>query len=248
MRARIGTEECEGLKLEIVGVAGTGKSTLTRVLQRNPRYRVADSLHTRAPAHWAYVAHSVPGLLPLVARNVRMRPLLSWEELKYVIYVSEWHRFLRARREYRGAVTVLDQGPIFALARLLWSRKPITTSRSFRHWIHQMVARWSTELDAIVWLDAPDAVVLERINHRDQLHQAKGAPELEAERILTCHRGAFDDVFGMLRALGHPRIISFDTSDLSATGISTELERLLLPASGGAGETEQTAARSEVAS
>jgi hypothetical protein len=71
--------------MEIVGVAGSGKSTLTRALRSDYGCRIADSLHTRLPAHWQYVAHGLPGLAPLVVASARDRPLLSWDELKFVL-------------------------------------------------------------------------------------------------------------------------------------------------------------------
>src|SRR5919201_2016438 len=53
-------------RIEIVGVAGTGKSTLARaVLARHPDWRIAESIHARAPSHLPYFVHSTPGLVRL---------------------------------------------------------------------------------------------------------------------------------------------------------------------------------------
>jgi hypothetical protein len=211
-------------RIEIVGVAGSGKSTLTRTLSRRyPASRVADSLHTRVPAHWPYVAHSVPRVLPLVARSAWNRPVLSWDEIKFVIYVSEWDRFLRDRREYRSGVTVLDQGPIFALARLLWAEKPLTRSRPFQAWFNERVERWSLELDAVVRLVAPDQSLLERINHREQRHEAKGRSTSEGLEVIKSHSQAFGKLFDVIARLGRPRVLSFDTSTMSPDEIAGEL-------------------------
>jgi adenylate kinase family enzyme len=211
-------------RIEIVGVAGAGKSTLTRALQgRYAGCRVADSLHTRMPAHWPYVAHSVPRVLPLVARSVLDRPALSWDELKFVVYVSEWDRFLRARPEHRSAVTVLDQGPIFALARLLWGKKPLTRTRPFEAWLNRMVERWSVELDAIVWLVAPDEALLERINHREQRHEARGKPAPEGLELIELHREAYARLLELVTGLGRPRVLRFDTSTMRPAEIAGEL-------------------------
>ena len=135
-------------KIEIVGVAGTGKSTLARTLaDRDPGNRIADSLHTKIIAHWAYVAHSAPRVLPLVARSARVRPAFDWEETKFIVYVTEWRRFLRRACRDDSGLVVLDQGPIFALARLLWGGKPVTSTREFEHWLDENVAGWSVDLD-----------------------------------------------------------------------------------------------------
>jgi shikimate kinase len=226
-------------RIEIVGVAGTGKSTLTRTLrQRYPDCRVADSLHTRLPAHWPYVAHSLARLVPLVARTVRKRPRLSWDELKLVIYVSEWNRFLRASRKYRHGVTVLDQGPIFALACLLWGRKPMTRSGPFQAWVDEMVERWSHELDSLVWLHAPDHALLERINHRDQRHEAKGKSTQKGLELIKSHRQAYGQLFELIDRLGRPRVLRFDTNAMSSVEIADELAELF-ESRGGAVEAAQ---------
>lgn len=213
--------------IEIVGIAGAGKSTLTRALaQRYPRCTVADSLHTRVAAHWPYVAHSLPRVLPLLARTARQRPMLSWEELKFVVYVSEWTRYLRSRPEHRSVVTVLDQGPIFALARLLWSGKPVTSSEWFQSWLSEMVGRWSLELDAIVVLQAPDEVLLERINRRDRLHDVKGKSTSDALRLLESHRSAYTRVLDAFDRREGPRALRFDSSRMPAEAIAEELANL----------------------
>jgi deoxyadenosine/deoxycytidine kinase len=211
-------------------VAGSGKSTLTRALcQRYPGCQIADFLHTRARAHWPYVAHSLPRLLPLLAGSTRDRPALSWDEIKFVIYVSEWNRFLRANRAYRSGVTVLDQGPIFALARLLWGNKPITKGPSFRAWLNEMVEHWSVELDAIVWLVAPDDVLLERIDHREQRHEAKSKPALEGLDLLSSHREAYGQLYESIARLGRPEVMRFDTSTMSPVEIAGELAEIFEP-------------------
>jgi adenylate kinase family enzyme len=216
--------ECQ--TIEIVGVAGSGKSTLTGVLRSGYGCHVADSLHTRNPAHWPYVAGGVPGLLPLVAASVRDRPLLSWDELKFMIYVAEWHRFLRAEGSRRSGAVVLDQGPIFALACLLWGRKPFTRSARFEAWLRRIVQRWSLELDAIVLLDAPDETLLARINDREQGHDVKGAPVTEGRGLIERHRDAYRRVLELIEPLGRPRLLRYDTATMPPAEIGGELAEI----------------------
>jgi hypothetical protein len=218
--------ECQ--KIEIVGVAGTGKSTLARTLaDRDPDNRIADSLHTRTSAHWAYVAHSAPRVLPLVARSVRVRPAFDWEETKFIVYVTEWRRFLRRACRDDSGLVVLDQGPIFALARLLWGRKPVTATREFAHWLDEQVAGWSVDLDGIVWLVAPEEVLLGRINEREQDHEAKGRSISEGLDVLLAHQRAYGALFERLEALGRPPVFTFDTSVMSSVRIAEEIEGVL---------------------
>lgn len=213
--------------IEIVGVAGSGKSTLTRALRSGYGCHVADSLHTRSPAHWPYVAHSIPGLLPLVAASLRDRPLLSWDELKSVVYVAEWHRFLRAEYGHHTGVLVLDQGPMFALACLLWGGKPITRHAYFDTWVRRVIEHWSRELDAIVLLDAPDDVLLVRINAREQGHDAKDVPAREGLELIGRHREAYGRVLGLIESAESARMLRYDTATMSSAEIAGELAELL---------------------
>jgi hypothetical protein len=207
-------------RIEIAGVAGSGKSTLTRTLVAGrDGWRVADSLHTRLHAHWPYLAHSASGLLPLVGTTLRRRPVLSWEEIKFAIYVSEWHRYLR-KREAEPGVVLLDQGPVFALARLLWGQKPATRGEPFGAWMDAMLRRWSDELDLVVWLDAPDQVLHERIRGREQRHEAKGKPEPDAVALLGTHRRAYRSVLAPIARVGRPPVLRFDSSRMSPDEIA----------------------------
>jgi thymidylate kinase len=214
----------EPRRVEIVGVAGTGKSTLMRALvERYPACHGADTLHTRLPGHWRYVVHSLPVVVPLFAKTVRFRSALSWDEVKYVVYVSEWSRYLDVRPEHHLGITVLDQGPLFGLARLLWERKPATRSPWFRAWVRQMVARWSTRLDLVVWLDAPDDVLVERIDEREQGHEAKGRATDDALELLARHRDAYDRVLDEVSRLGLPPVHRLETSTRPPADLAAEL-------------------------
>jgi len=213
--------------LEIVGVAGSGKTTLTRALRSDHDCHVADSLHTKLPGHWPYVAHGLPRVVAFFAASMRDRPTLSWDELKFVLYVAEWDRFLRAEHPDRQGVVVLDQGPMFALACLLWGRKPVTRHASFEAWLRRMAEHWSRELDAIVVLDAPDAVLLERIDAREQRHDAKGVPSHQGLELLGRHREAYGRVFELVESYGRTRVLRFDTATMPPARIAGELAELL---------------------
>ena len=157
--------------VEIAGVAGAGKSTLARRLSRGEGdVRVGDFIHTRTPAHLRYVVHSLPRIAPILAGTLGPGPRLSWPEAKLLVYVTEWHRFLCSRAEYEGGVTLLDQGPLYALVRLKAQGKNVTGRAAFERWWNEMLEQWASHLDLVVWLDAPDAVLWERINGRDQRH------------------------------------------------------------------------------
>jgi RNase adaptor protein for sRNA GlmZ degradation len=213
--------------IEIAGVAGAGKSTLARALcERHAGYWIGDSLHTRVPAHWPYVAHSAPKLVPLLVRSVRHRPALSWEEIKMVIYASEWDRYLESRPKRQGVV-IFDQGPLFALARLLWEPKPLTQEDAFTTWVRGTLERWCSVLDAIVWLDAREDTLVDRINHRSKGHEAKGVARADAVQLLAAHRLGYERVLEPIRRVGMVRVLHYDTSARTADELADELAAVL---------------------
>jgi hypothetical protein len=122
---------------------------------------------------------------------------------------------------------VLDQGPVFALACLLWGRNPITRQPPFEAWLRRMVEHWSRELDAIVVLDAPDDVLLARIDEREQRHDAKGVSAHEGLELIGRHREAYGRVLELIEDPGRPHVLQYDTATMPPDGLAVELAEIL---------------------
>lgn len=210
--------------VEIVGVAGSGKSSLaTLMCGAGGPAALADSLHTRKPSHLRYVVGGALRAVPVLSAAVSRSPRASWDEVKYLLYASEWHRYLRRVETGDRAMMVLDQGPLFAVARLETSDKPFTRTAAFARWRSAVLATWARTLDAVVVVDAPDRLLIDRINGRAQRHEAKGAPAESALRFFTRYRQAFEGILAELRSLNGPEVISFDTSRRAPSEMVDEL-------------------------
>ncbi len=90
-----------------------------------------------------------------------------------------------------------------------------------------MLERWANELDAVVWLDAPDDVLWSRINERPQGHKQKGVAAGAGRLFIARYRQAFEGVLRTMEELDGPQIVRFDTSVTSATQIAERIEPLL---------------------
>jgi deoxyadenosine/deoxycytidine kinase len=214
--------------VEITGVAGAGKSTLTQLVSEGiPDSTIAEFIHTRTPGHLGYVAHSVPRLAPILAGNLVKAPRLSWPDFKLLVYVSEWHRFLDRRHVYRSGITLFDQGPIYALVRLKAQARGVTRAASFGRWWNAELERWAGELAELIYLDAPDEVLWSRINGRAQPHRTKGGSQEVGREFITRYRELFEEVLTRLDVPGGPEIVSYDTSATSGEGIVAEVVPLL---------------------
>ena len=125
--------------IEVAGVAGAGKSTLTRSICERPGFRVGGFIHARRPSDLLQVLIGSPRSLPILVSGGWSAPRMSWAEFKLMTYVTRWRSVFRRDRDRRDGITVLDQGPIYALVRLKAEGKPFTTTRAFARWWDDML-------------------------------------------------------------------------------------------------------------
>lgn len=216
------------LLVEVTGVAGAGKSTLVDLLCRDAGFRRADSIHARDPGHLLHIARSIPRLLPILVRNLRPGPRLSWADVKLLVYATGWHRVLARRAGSGGGVTLLDQGPIYALVRLTAKDARVTRSPRFRRLRDATLDAWAGRLGTVVWLDAEDAVLWRRINHRVQPHGTKGARAEVGRAFIVRYRELFEELLGRMQARGRPRILRFDTGATPSERIAAQVREALM--------------------
>lgn len=222
-------DDARSCLVEITGVAGAGKSTLTRALcDADSMYMRAEFIHTRAPSHLVYVIRSIPRLLTILAANLSRKPRMSWADFKLMVYVTQWRSFIQRRPEYREGITVLDQGPMYALVRLKARQRGVASSRSFQRWWDEMLTMWADTLSAVVWLDAPADVLRARINGRVQAHAVKGVSDEASQRFVAEYHGLFEEVFGRLERSGRPKLWRFDTGDHSVELLAADVRSVLV--------------------
>jgi hypothetical protein len=221
-------------KVEILGVAGAGKSTVAGLLGQSAGFEMAEFIHARQPSHLLEVARAIPRLSPILLGGIARGPRISWSEVKLLVYVTRWRQFLRRRAARPGTVLLFDQGPLYAQARLQAEGKPFTSSRAFQRWRDRMVEDWTRELSAVVWLDAPDAVLWSRINERPKSHKTKGQETGAGHRFIVRYRGSFQDLLRRVEVSGGPRVIRLQTSPATAEEIVRILRPLLVARDHGA--------------
>ena len=216
---RLGPTQRADRNIEILGVAGAGKSTLATHLAADPGFEMAPFIHARRPADLLLILRTIPRLLPILWAGLTHAPRISWRECKLLVYVTRWAPVLRRRRARTDTVLLLDQGPLYAIVRLMAEAKPFTGRRPFTSWKGQMLDRWSTELSDVIWLDAPDDVLWSRINERDQDHRQKGAQVEAGHRFIFRYRRAFESIVPIVEEKGAVRTLRFDTSTSTVEGI-----------------------------
>jgi chloramphenicol 3-O-phosphotransferase len=211
--------------IELVGPAASGKSTLYRALS-------AQSADITPGVAFGGLGHLRLGLrhaaLLLPAWLGSRDRWLSEKELRSLNYVVGWAEGVERGAAGNG-LAVFDHGPIFRLARLRAFGPRLVESAAFRRWERDAVQRWAQLLDAVVWLEAPDALLAERIDARAEQHRMKGGEAGETQRFLGRYRAAYAALLAELAAAGAPEPIRVDTSREPPDAIAARLLARLRP-------------------
>jgi predicted kinase len=204
------------LLVELVGLAGAGKTTIAPALQR-----LDPEIRARPRVSWPWHVAGVPPLVPTFASlHWPFRGVLT-NEMKSILRLRALYRVARNATGCR--VLLFDEGPVYMLARtLVYGGKNIQT-RGFARWWRRAIAQWAATLDVIVWLDAPDEVLSLRIHSRPKWHPLQGASDQMMAEFLRSYRQAFSRVLADLTAARQLQLWTVPTDRGSADLRAREL-------------------------
>lgn len=180
------------LLVEIIGPAAAGKTTLARALCAggngiHPGMRIGKLRHVGPSA-------SVIGPLFVTwLRTHRDDRWLDRREMRWIARLETWTRAVERGRAGDGAI-VLDHGPLFRLASLREFGPSITQTDSFGMRWREELEFWLDALTMVVSLDAPDHVLLRRVEHRGHWFLSGDHTDDAKREFLDRYRRAFDDV------------------------------------------------------
>lgn len=218
-------QEAKALIVDLVGLAGAGKTTLAQAMSAcDGRVQVAADLELRRMDHMPIFVRNAPSLLPVLLRRCRDSRWFSWDEIKAMVYLEGWPRVLRQKAMHGGTAILLDHGPVFKLATLNAFGPERLKSRGFETWWHSMFEQWASTLDIVIWLNASDSILVDRINARNRRHAIKGKSEREAHKFLLRYQTSYEQILAKLTAYGQRlTLLHFDTSQKSPEQIAVEV-------------------------
>ena len=75
-----------------------------------------------------------------------------------------------------------------------------------------MLREWATMMDMVIWLDAPDEVLVERVHARSKWHAVKERSDEGAKNLLAHYRILYEQTIARLTTIGNPQVLCYDTS------------------------------------
>jgi deoxyadenosine/deoxycytidine kinase len=155
-----------------------------------------------------------------------------------MLYLVGLSRVLQHPR-YAGRAVALDHGPAFQMAHLREFGPGKLRLASFEGWWSQLFRQWGRTLNLVVWLDAPDELLIERIRNRTQRHAVKTLPASEARSFLNRYRSAHAYVLSRLTSDSPLRVLRFSTDSVSTEQL---VSRILEEVEAGTGRNGSRAA------
>jgi hypothetical protein len=200
--------------VEIIGPAGAGKTTLYKALSNYPeKIRLESFPDVRKATDAPFFIRNGLRLIPELFRLCGLfNPQLSRREFAWMSILYGWPAILQNHIQQNPQVIVLDQGPVYLFAEMReFGPEYLKAEKAGNFW-NKISCRWATTLDMIVWLDAADNTLLERIRNRTKEHAIKGKPSAIAVEFLDRYRGAFDTIISKLQTNANGlRILRLDT-------------------------------------
>jgi len=218
------------LIVEVIGLAGSGKTTLSRALhQQNEKMLLGDYLNVRNVRYLPFlVKHGLLSLPTLLSQPWNGR-WFTRREVAKIIYLTGWQHVLKLQSSHNNAVAISDQGPIYELATLHAFGPGRLQSRHYERWWARMFNQWAHTIDLVIWLDAPEEILIERIRSRDKWHPVKASHAQEMRDYLLRYQSAYEHVISELSAIRELQVLRFNTDCQALEEITSQVLHAIDP-------------------
>jgi hypothetical protein len=185
--------------VELVGPAGAGKTTLAHGVS------AVDTTVRSGLSLWGLprrrLLRSAMALLPTILSATINRSRLRAGEIGQIIRLGALRGVVKDESS-QHRIILLDEGPVFALTWLdvFFARNG---DRVPAAWRRRVVAEWATLLDVVVFIDASDITLANRIRTPEKPHMVKGLPDAEIFGFAAGFRRAFERAIGEFAQAGH---------------------------------------------
>lgn len=200
--------------IEIIGPAGSGKSSLSKTLSEQLAYvRLETPPSFRKVEDIPFFIRNGFSLFPTLSRiYLRNRKLPPWELFVFMVMLNGWHQELKQKALKSESIIILDQGPVYMLTILtMFEAGSLRSNNSEKYW-NRAFRCWAGTLDLVVWLDTSLPILVERIRTREIWHKVKDRSDVDAYKYLETYRQGFENVISRLKPYSNTlKILHLDT-------------------------------------
>ena len=211
------------LIVEVIGLAGAGKSTFARTLcLESEQFTMGSYLDVRNPRHVPYMVRHTLLSLPTILRKPRQGRWFTLRELTKVVYLDGWNRTLKSNNSDNSATIIIDQGPIYEMATLYSFGPEELRNPRYNLWWGNLFERWAQTIDMVIWLVAPMEILIERIHSREKWHPVKESSVREMRKYLSRYQSAYEYVMSELLANHDISVLQLSTGSNTVEDIMTQ--------------------------
>jgi thymidylate kinase len=212
--------------LEIVGLAGTGKSTiLSSLTQRNKEIQAGYCF--KKILYLPCFINIIPLLFWTFLCRHRYSRQLTWQTIKVMVFLSTLHYVAKRQSSNNHAIIMLDQGPVYMLTWLHMFVLENVKNQRLKRWWENYLNKWASTLDIIIRLEAPDKILIERVYDRNKWHMIKEKTEQDVHDFLARYRRSYEHIISRLTLNGGPRMFSFNTNHDSINHVVNKILNLV---------------------
>jgi len=166
---------------------------------------------------------SGPPLLTTLLGLFRAARRLLWREGKHLIKLRAMYHQLRLQRFKGHRVVIVDEGLVIGLSWLRAYAHPSATNGGLASWWPMALRQCAQAVDMVIFLDAPDPVLAQRIRTRQQVHPLKHKSDAELLAFVQQDRAACLSVVSDLSHHHGVRVLSFRTDQQSTAEITDRI-------------------------
>ncbi len=183
------------IMVEVIGTAGAGKTTLIKSLVENEKnIYIVSKPKLRSVRNLSFVIRNSFSLFSILMEQFQFSELRVSRKIWWLLFLNEVHTGLYEQKAESNTLGMIDHGPIYMLTSLKEFGSATFRTQAFQRWWNEKLKLWTSFLDLVIWLDAPNSVLSERINGRESEHPIKGKDEIEMNHFLDQYRAAFEQV------------------------------------------------------
>jgi deoxyadenosine/deoxycytidine kinase len=208
--------------IEMVGICGAGKSTLHRYLYEQDK-RYVKLPPPKKSVYLPFLFKMIFYWAPLYFMRYRDSRFFGVEEIRSMAYLECWLPYLKSEAIKQNIIAILDPGSVYWLSNLRDFDAEITRGPQFQEWWEAMHQRWTNALDAIIWLDAPDEMLYNRVVQRDEWHEVQKQSQDVAISSFARYRDWYGKIIKAVASQRKIKIYTYRTDQISTEQIGEQV-------------------------